>query len=78
MGLAKDRIIYRFDDRRCFNLGPQNGQIDRRTSYRREGDRFRAWLKTILTKCCEETISDEDVNRILTPVLIRIKAGEFG
>ena len=77
MGLV-NKNEYRFDDRRCFNFGPPKGKPERRIAYRRDGDRFRAWLKIILTRHFEETISDEDVYHIVAPVLMRIRAEEFG
>ena len=36
-----------------------------------------AELKKILGRCADETISEEQVERVLRPILLRIEAGEF-
>jgi len=68
---------YRFDDRREYNYGPPNGLGERRYTNRREGDKFKVWLKAIFDWHMEETISDEQVRHILEPVLKKIQAGAF-
>jgi len=68
---------YRFDDRREYDTGPPTGYHDRRETLRREDDRFRVMLKRIFDLHMEDTISDEQIKRILEPIVIRIKAGEF-
>jgi hypothetical protein len=78
MGMVDNKSKYRFDDRRCFNIGPPKVLPERRVSRRRECDNFRVWLKAVLTMHCEETVSDEDVCHVLAPVLVRIQTGEFG
>jgi len=59
---------YRFENRRRYNLGPPVEAGERRLANRRENDRFRAWLKTILDKHMEEIVSDEMVQRVLESI----------
>ena len=72
-----DKEIFRFDDRREYNEGPPSGVEERRVSYRRDNDRYRADLKTVLDLEMEETVTDEEVNKVLGPVLEKIKEGKF-
>ena len=53
----------------------------RRRSQRRKyalGSRIQAVFDRVYERHIEETISDEQIRRVLEPVLARIRAGEFG
>ena len=72
-----NKDILRFDDRREYNDGPPEGTDERRVDHRRENDHYRANIKTVLDLSMEETVTDEEVNKVLAPVLEKIKAGKY-
>ena len=78
MEVEKEKTEYRFDDRRSLDFGPPDGFTERRISLRREGDRFRAWLKETFARHFYLALSPEETTPIMLPVLTRIKTGEFG
>ena len=67
----------RFDDRREYNDGPPDGVDERRFENRRENDQYRADLKSMLDQEVEDSVTDEEVNKVLGPVLEQIKAGKY-
>lgn len=73
----ENKDIFRFDDRREYDSGPPDGSDERRTVYRRENDLYRENIKTALDLSVEDTVTDEEVNKVLLPVLKKIKSGEF-
>ena len=77
MGAVDYHDKYRFSDRRVYNYGPPDGSSERRFVHRREEDKFKVWLRSILEWHMEETISDEQVKHLLEPVLARIHADDF-
>ena len=77
MEQVESKDTFRFDDRREYNDGPPEGTDDRREEYRREDDRYRADLKSVLDLEMENTVTDEEVNKVLGPVLEDIKAGKY-
>jgi len=72
-----NKDMFRFDDRREYNDGPPEGTDERREEYRREDDQYRADLKSALDLEMEDTVTDEEVNKVLGPVLEKIKEGKF-
>jgi len=72
-----DKDVFRFDDRREYNDGPPNGVEERRVEHRREDDQYRADIKTVLDLEMDETVTDQEVNKVLGPVLENIKAGKY-
>ena len=64
----------RFNDRRSYNYGPPDESEERRINHRREEDKFRVWLKAIFDWHMEETITDEQVQKVLKPVLEKVRA----
>ena len=69
---------YRFDDRRCFDLGPPKGMPERRKVNRREDDRFRAWLQLVFASQIEVEVTSDKIEKVIAPIIARIKTGEFG
>ena len=65
-------------DRRQNNFGfiPGPGFVERRKGGRRGDDRFAATLKAIFDQHMEDTITDEQMQRILEPVLNKIRKNE--
>ena len=65
---------YYFDRRQhniCFIPGP--GFVERRVANRRSDDRFGALLKSIFDSHMEDTVSDEQIQRVVEPVLKKIR-----
>ena len=77
MEQLENKDIFRFDDRREYNEGPPEGLEERRVEHRRENDQYRADLKTVLDMEMDESVSDQEVNKVLGPVLENIKAGKY-
>ena len=69
--------VFRFDDRREYNDGPPEEDEERRIIHRREDDKYRADLKSVLDQSVEDTVTDEEVDKVLVPVLENIKAGKY-
>ena len=77
MGQLEEKDAFRFDDRREYNDGPPNELDERRILYRRENDRYRADVKTALDQNVEDIVTDDEVKKILEPVLESIKNGKY-
>ena len=69
--------VFRFDDRREYNDGPPDEDEERRIIHRREDDKYRADLKSVLDLEMEDTVTSEEVDKVLEPVLVDIKAGKY-
>ena len=72
------RSKYRFDDRRCFDLGPPKGMPERRKVIRREDDCFRVMLRQVFAMHFETEVKNEETDKTVAPILTRIRTGEFG
>jgi len=68
---------YRFENRRRYNLGPPVETGERRSTNRREDDRFGAWLKIVLDKHMEEIVPDDLVKRVLKHIKANGKAKAY-
>ena len=77
MEQLENKDVFRFDDRREYNDGPQDEDEERRIIHRRGDDKYRADLKSVLDLEVEDTVTDEEVNKVLEPVLENIKAGKY-
>ena len=77
MEQLENKDIFRFDDRREYNDGPSDETEERRVEYRRGSDQYRADLKSVLDLEMEDTVTDEEVNKVLAPVLENIKDGKY-
>ena len=77
MEQLENKDVFRFDDRREYNDGPPDGIDERRTEYRRDSDQYRADLKSMLDISMADTVTDEEVNKVLGPVLEKIKEGKY-
>ena len=63
-------------------LSPGDDNVERRVADRRISDRrvrvlFEEALKALLHRQMEETITDDMAQRVLTPVIEKIKTGDF-
>ena len=77
MGQLENKGISRFDDRREYNDGPSDETEERRIVHRRENDKYRADLKSVLDLEKEDTVTEDEVKKILEPILDDIKDGKF-
>ena len=77
MEQKENKEIFRFDDRREYNDGPPEGYEERRVENRRDSDVYRENIKTVLDLSMDDTVTDEEVNKVLGPVLANIKSGKY-
>ena len=77
MEQLENKDVFRFDDRREYNDGPPDEDEERRIIHRREDDKYRADLKSVLDLEMKDTVADEEVDKVLEPVLENIKAGKY-
>ena len=70
---------HRHDDgeRRQYDYGIPPGLSERRTSCRREVDWTRTLYTTVLDQHMEDTITDEQMEKAITPVMEKIRADEL-
>ena len=77
MGQLENKDEFRFDDRREYNDGPPGEAEERRVKYRRENDQYRADLKTLLDQSADDTVTEDEVKKVLAPVLENIKDSKY-
>jgi len=77
MEQLENKDAFRFDDRREYNDGPPMGTEERRVTYRRDNDLYRENMKTALDLSMEDTVTKEEVDKVLGPVLEKIKSGKY-